>query len=655
MSKIYHVAKTGLDTNLGTANSPFLTIGAAANLAKGGDRIVVHEGEYREWVKPQFGGLSNTRRIVYEAAKGEKVVIKGSEQVKNWEHVEGTVWRVILPNSFFGDFNPYQQPLIGDWVIAPVGRYVHLGDVYLNGMSFYEGESYEAVLAGEVRTQAFDQWANIMVPIKDVDQTKYLWLANVDEENTVIFANFHGVNPNEELVEINVRKCCFYPERAGINYITVRGFEMAQAATPWTPPTADQPGLVGPHWSRGWIIEDNIIHDSKCSGISLGKEVSTGDNFRTFRKDKPGYQYQLESVFVAEKAGWSKERIGSHTVRNNIIYNCGQNAIVGHMGCVFSKITGNHIYNIGLKREFLGWEIAGIKLHAPIDVEISHNRIHDCSMGTWLDWQTQGTGISKNLFYNNVVDFYAEVSHGPYLVDHNIFASAIVNWAQGGAYVNNLFAGKIVIEKVLDRATPYHTPHSTEVAGFAVVYGGDDRFFENLFIGGGEHLDSYHGGKAGAVGTAVYDNNPSSLEEYIEAIDRVHQVTPGDHNLFNDMEQPVYITGNAYIGEAQPYVSEKSYLKVPDFDVELKIEEAKDGVYLYITLPHSFDDFVHAPRNTESLGRVRIVDADFENPDGSPLTLDTDYLNMPKGKTGVVGPIGRLKAGENKVKVWSKD
>ena len=66
---------------------------------------------------------------------------------------------------------------------------------------------------------------------------------------------------------------------------------------------------------------------------------------------------------------------------------------------MFSTIEDNHIYNIALKREFYGYEIAGIKLHAAIDVTIRHNRIHDCSLGTWLDWQTQGTRVSRNLYY----------------------------------------------------------------------------------------------------------------------------------------------------------------------------------------------------------------------------------------------------------------
>ncbi|MDR2590889.1 MAG: DUF1565 domain-containing protein, partial [Oscillospiraceae bacterium] len=258
--KTYHVAKTGCDKNHGTETNPFLTINAAAKKARAGDTVIVHEGEYREWVKPEEGGLSNVRRITYTAAEGELVYIKGSEQIEKWENVKETVWKTVLPNTFFGDFNPYVETIIGDWLLYPQGRSAHLGDVYLNGMSFYEADNYEHVFKPEIRELILDNWTNEMVPIKDQEQTKYLWFATVDDENTTITANFHEKNPNEEIVEINVRKCCFYPEKTGLNYITVRGFQMAHAATPWTPPTADQPGLIGPHWAKGWIIEDNIIH-----------------------------------------------------------------------------------------------------------------------------------------------------------------------------------------------------------------------------------------------------------------------------------------------------------------------------------------------------------------------------------------------------------
>ena len=83
------------------------------------------------------------------------------------------------------------------------------------------------------------------------------------------------------------------------------------------------------------------------------------------------------------------------------------------MGCIFSKIYGNHIYNIGTKHEFFGWEIAGIKFHAPIDVQIYENLIHDCTLGFWMDWQAQGTRISRNVLFDNDRDGNLEVTHGP--------------------------------------------------------------------------------------------------------------------------------------------------------------------------------------------------------------------------------------------------
>lgn len=642
MYRTYHVAKTGSDHGDGSAASPLLTINAAANLAKPGDTVVVHTGEYREWVKPRVGGLSNRRRITYRAAPGERPVIKGSERVQSWENVEGTVWKAKVPNTLFGTYNPFKEIVAGDWMIYPEGRTVHLGDVYLNGKSFYEAESYEGVKNPAGHTEVMDNWTKEMVAVTDAEQTKYTWYANVGDDETTIFANFHGANPNKELTEINVRKCCFYPESTGVDYITVQGFEMAQAAPHWAPPTGDQPGMLGPHWSKGWIIEDNILHDAKCSAISIGKEASTGNQYRTSRRDKPGYQYQLEAVFAARKIGWSKETIGSHLIRNNVIYDCGQNAIVGHMGCVFSEICHNHIYNIALKREFYGHEIAGIKLHAAIDVYIHHNHIHDCSLGTWLDWQAQGTRVSKNLFHHNNRDLFIEISHGPHVVDHNILGSkyALDNHAQGGAYVRNLIAGKIFHLKGLDRATPYHAPHSTEVTGFAMVYGADDRLYQNLFIGG--KADA-------AVGTMGYNGCTTSMEEYMREVDAL---LPGDLEIFEKVEQPAYISGNAYFSGAEAFEKEEDTLARPGFDTGYAIEQAEDGVYLSITLPEGFDSFLGGLHSTETLGHVRLVDADYEAPDGGPFVLDSDFLDQPLAGKAVAGPLACLKSGENRIRLW---
>ena len=306
----YHVSIKGNDTNVGSASKPYRNISFAAQNAQPGDVIIVHQGIYRERVTPPRGGDSDTRRIVYRAAEGEKVEIKGSEVISGWKRFEKDVWKVIIPNTFFGDYNPYKDILNGDW-FRDKGREHHTGEVYLNGNSLYEMNILESVLNPKP-----------IQGITDQEGSTYTWYCETDEENTYIYANFHGYNPNEELVEINARKSCFYPDKPGRNYITVNGFHMSQAATQWAPPTAEQIGLIGTHWSKGWIIENNVISHSKFAGITLGKDRESGHNVASENPCKDGATHYNEVIFKALQAGWSKEEIGSHLVRNNTIFNC---------------------------------------------------------------------------------------------------------------------------------------------------------------------------------------------------------------------------------------------------------------------------------------------------------------------------------------------
>ena len=97
----YYVSVQGDDANDGSASRPLRTISAAAQVAQPGDVITVHEGVYRERINPPRGGTSEAERIVYQAAPGEKVVIKGSEVVKGWEkvrarHLEGDLAERLL-------------------------------------------------------------------------------------------------------------------------------------------------------------------------------------------------------------------------------------------------------------------------------------------------------------------------------------------------------------------------------------------------------------------------------------------------------------------------------------------------------------------------------------------------------------------------------
>lgn len=647
MSHTYHVSINGNDTSSGSELHSFRTISKAAQIAVSGDTIIVHEGTYREWVKPNNGGNSLIDRITYKTAENEKVHIKGSEVINNWEVCDGTVWKIVLPNTFFKGYNPYKQTVFGDWLFYPKNGVLHTGDVYLNGKSFYEALSLEEVKAAKVRESVVIPYhGDKPVKLAHPEDTVYLWYADVDEDNTTIYANFHSYNPNKELTEINVRKYCFFPEKVGINYITVQGFEISQAATTWAPPTADQAGIIGANWSKGWIIENNTIHDSKCSGISLGKEGSTGDNDCSKFQHRPGYQLQMEAVFKGLQIGWSKEKIGSHIVRNNTVYDCGQNGIVGHMGCVYSEIIHNNIYNIGIKREYFGWEIAAIKFHAAIDVKVSNNCVHDSVLGIWLDWQTQGTKISKNVFYANGCDCNVEVSHGPYLFDNNIFASSsnVANRSEGGAYIHNLFCGSMLNMPVLDRATPYHFAHSTQVKGTSLIYSGDDRYYNNIFIGENREIakNSYYG-------TNGYDGCPASYEEYLQLI-----VDGGDEDLdkYKPIKQPAYINGNVYYHNSSNFNCEKNFCMQKEYDPKAKITTDGQCVYLEITMDKDACCVNTQIQSTKTLGTVRIVDAIYDSNDGGIYKIDTDINSVSRHDKPTPGPIEALAFGYNKIKIW---
>ena len=687
------------------ADHPLKTISAAAELAQPGDTITVHAGVYRERVDPPRGGTSDTNRITYQVAPGEKVVVTGAEPRNGWEKVGGDAWKVVVPNSYFGIFNPFSHEIKGEWC-TPTGR--HAGSVYLNGEWLEEsltldpvlkpvgksplwyaevggntkddgkplfaiksftvaGKTTEAVLFakkyGEVRPapekdsigwtrpgdwvayEGFDlskeqtiaieagalgnggkiefhaglgtpeeeflgrvtvtktggwrKWESFSAPLRatsfPANRTLYMLFSPpgkgmVTGNATTVWAQFPGVNPNEADVEISKRQSVFYPSKTGINYITVRGFELCRAATPWGGAMSEQVGLIGTHWSKGWVIENNHIHHSMCKGVALGRyELPAGE---LPPASAPGF---VKSVEFALRDGWSKERVGGHIVRKNRIHHCEKNAIHGSLGGVFSEISGNEIHDIALTGWVLGADIGAIKFLGSIDMVIRDNLIRRCggrSGAIWLDWMAQGTRVTGNLIYGNVSpSVFVEVNHGPFLFDNNIIVgSRIKNWSQGGAYCYNIIPDAIVVSPQT-RETPYHRPHSTEVLGLSSIPGGDDRYLNNLMA------------------------QP-------DAFDSIKQ--------FKNM----VVEGNHPVPSA-------------------KILEKDDGVYLSFELPEIDPT---QPVTAERLGKTLVSQTTFENPDGSPMKIASDYFGKPRDPANPgAGPFAGLKPGRHEIKVWPKD
>ncbi len=591
----WYVAKSGNDASTGSPETPFRTISEAARHAQAGDTILIHPGIYRERVDPPRGGLSDTCRITYQAVESGTADVRGSEIISGWECEGRDVWTVRIPNDFFGDFNPYSATLRGHWFIDQ-GRKHHRGAVYLRGHWLAEAASAET-LGSEHGGEP-------------------LWFAEVDEFVTTLRAEFPGADPNAEGVEINVRPTVFYPSREGCHFISVRGLVLQHAATPWSPPTTEQIGALGTNWSKGWIIENNVVKYALAAGITLGKyhdpldfpELDTVEG-------TPGEDTYHGTIRRALEHGWSLDAVGNHTVRNNDVSHCEMAGICGSLGAVRSVIEGNTVHHIHVRRLFSGFEQAGIKFHAPIDSVIRGNRIFDCPCGLWLDWMTQGPRVSGNLFYDNGPgsDLYIEVSHGPFVIDNNLLLSAVSlrSWSEGGLYAHNLLAGNADFQAELTRVTPFHQAHSTAILGWKNVMVGNDHFLNNVF--------------AGSNGLRDYDVST----------------------------EPGRFAGNLFLGGSTPSIHDPTATRaagVPSFQPETRGEE------VFLPTRKNWPEPVVRRVESRLLGVHSITGLRHENPDGSEFFLDHDYFGSTRAPGAVgVGPFASAEPDNSPRRVWPTD
>ena len=645
----------------GSKERPFRFINEAAKIARPGDEVVVAPGVYREYVNPLCAGTEDAR-ITYRSEKPLAAIITGAELLTGWKKVKGTTWTARVNNGIFGAFNPYVEKVEGDWYFSPIVR--HTGAVFLNDLMMYECGSIEECEAGKPDPHAWTQ-----------DEAKYLWYTEQDGNETVLYANFHGKDPNKQKVEISVRRNCFMPDRTGIGYITISGFTITKAATTWAPPAAYQDGMIGPHWSKGWIIEDCEVSNSRCCGISLGKYLDPENDMYFFHKKvKSPTQMERDAVCRGQYHGWLKEKVGSHIIRRCNVHHCEQTGIVGRMGGVFSTIEDCHIHHICNSQQLGGAETAGIKLHAAIDVTIRRNHIHNCIMGVWLDWEAQGARISQNLMHDNCrpegreqargamfsTDIFIEVGHGPTLIDNNVLMSpvSITIPSEGIACVHNLVLGGFSlinsgVDSVVNgqrepRYTPYHIRHRTEVAGFMTILHGDDRIYNNLFIQAYPVTDKERkptDAEYQTVGTAPFDIFPTYEEWYapfvpgakpdMGALAKVH---------FGHL--PVWVDGNAYFNGATVCKHEKHKLSDKRSKVTIALEE-KDGKYCLKTNVYSkLKDFADGIICTETLGKAFEPEQRFENPDGSDIVFDKDYFGNHRGTKTIPGPFASAEDAE---------
>ena len=249
-----------------------------------------------------------------------------------------------------------------------------------------------------------------------------------------------------------------------------------------------------------------------------------------------------------------------------------------------------------------------------------------------------------------------EVSHGPTLIDNNIFLSPVsVRFcAQGVALVHNLIAGSFAnVGAGTDNAaagprsaryTPYHMVHRTEVAGFMTFLHGVDRFYNNIFVQQEPRADIAAAVEAAKdspmgtlnllCGTRPFDGYPTPKEYFDQFRDEVFQIA--NRSIYYE-HLPVYSGGNVYFNGAQPYDGEKDCVIAAD-RVRLALRKTDEGYRLDTDLYDHLPAVRTSAISTELLGLAFEPEERFENPDGTPIIFDRDYLDEKRGINPIPGP-----------------
>ena len=141
----------------------------------------------------------------------------------------------------------------------------------------------------------------------------------------------------------------------------------------------------------------------------------------------------------------------------------------------------------------------------------------------------------------------------------------------------------------------------------------------------------------------------------------------GDHRIYNNIfversdlsgfdaaELPVSMEGNVYLKGAKPSKHEPRPLVLDMEDPKLEFFQQPDGWHLTLAVDPAWNESMKRQWvTTELLGKTKIPDQFHENPDGSPLKIDSDYFGKKRNaENPTPGPFETSGPGPVTHKVW---
>ena len=179
-------------------------------------------------------------------------------------------------------------------------------------------------------------------------------------------------------------------------------------------------------------------------------------------------------------------------------------------------------------------------------------------------------------------------------------------WTDATVFVHNLFCNTFVMYAKDDRSVPWYKPHSTVEAGRSVLRHRDDRWINNLFIGG-----------TGLI--TVPEKRPGYVI---------------NHNVYLDGALSHRIQDTARIVQRAPS--------------HIQFETEEKGATLSFYLDKSIFDSTYPKITAKLIGELDVSKMTIQMPAGEPLDITTDYFGNPINASRVLpGPFQDITTGTN--------
>ena len=529
----YHLSPTGNDHNPGTAASPLVSPQKARDMAKSGDRIVLHSGIYQIKEALVFGPQHSG--VTWVAAAGEHPVISGGVAVTGWTAGANGIWQTKLDRqgklrqlcvngkSAAIAEGPVVKPLAwsGEFIItgkepwavngpgkAPDGYRIrktdlpampntHPPDVEFrqtrtwnhhwlcfreikeDGGDWFAGFGQPAAAAAT----NIEPWIRLsMAPITLFNAYEFIDQAGEFYHNTHTGTLYYKPHPGEDMATATVIAPVL--ERL----VSVRGGDLQDRVS-----NLRFEGITFAHTaynlfeiggSRGHIVtQSNAV---QCNLENRGGGIYGGPLYI-------GMDVAPSAISVTNASGISFHRC---TFRHlgclalNFENDVVNSAVIGN---VFRDIEGGGI-NVGHPQHiYIGKMNGGNRGYGPYDMDNSHDKYDEAREGLCGDFT-----ISNNLFRNiatrqigmiPISVFYGRV----FRVEHNDMAELPYSgisigwgWSEGSPFPNKTHgAGKFWTDN-MDGGKPSHSLHNYTVANNRVT-----NFCNTLHDGGGIYTLAY--------------------------------------------------------------------------------------------------------------------------------------------------------------------